>query len=309
MTIPEFSIDYSTHRNLLKVKAEALPWPEGEFSAGGLRLSGHGKADNDQFPLVTIITVVRNNAGQVAEAIESVLSQSYNHIEFIVADGASTDGTVEVLRKYDHCIDLWYSRPDGGIYNAMNTALDLANGRYVHFLNSDDNYPHRRVIEIVMDEFMKSHPRWIHGNVIMLDKTKGRGWIRYSNVSKYYYLFKGMPQQAFIFEKELYQEYGKFNLEYSIAADQDFLLRIMMKAGITGKYLNIPVVVFDTHGISGNMKNKQPEVDRIKAEYFPKWALVFLSNPLFKKLLANNEIRSRKRSLFEKILKLVSFHS
>ena len=305
----EFNSDYSTHHILVRMDPAPLPWPSGEFIAGGLRLKSFGKADQDRLPLISVITVVRNNARQIGEAIESVIRQSYGNIEFIVADGASDDGTVDVLRKYDHCIDLWFSRPDKGIYDAMNTALDFANGRYVHFLNSDDNYPHRRVIEIVMDEFMKSRPRWIHGNVIMLDKTKGRGWIRYSNVSKYYYLFKGMPQQAFFFEKRLYLEYGKFNLKYLIAADQDFLLRIMIKAGISGKYLNIPVVVFDTCGISGNMENKRSEVESIKAEYFPKWVLIFLNNDLFKKLLTNNEIRNRKKSIFEKIMKLLSFHS
>jgi hypothetical protein len=187
----------------------------------------------------------------------------------------------------------------------MNRGLSLAPGRYVHFLNSDDHYTHQRSVEMMMDQFMTSQSRWIHANVLMLDKQKGKGWIRYSNVSKYYYLFKGIPQQAFFFEKKLFDEFGFFDLEYRIVADLDFLLRIMLKHHIPGRYFNMPVVVFDTGGISGNMERKKAERERVLKKYFPKWAFRLIKNRLFYGLLVTNETPVRKKSFIERIFKFV----
>src|SRR5690606_11240452 len=89
-------------------------------------------------PKLSVITIVYNNIKDIERTIISVIKQSYNNIEYIIVDGASTDGTVDVIKKYDQEISKWISEPDSGIYNAMNKGLALATGDYVLFMNSVD---------------------------------------------------------------------------------------------------------------------------------------------------------------------------
>ena len=89
-------------------------------------------------PLISIITVVYNDIENIEETILSVLSQTYDNIEFIVIDGASNDGTVDVIKKYDKKIDYWISEKDGGIFDAMNKGIKLSKGDYINFMNSGD---------------------------------------------------------------------------------------------------------------------------------------------------------------------------
>lgn len=107
---------------------------------GGRRLIRVNILNSNNKPLVTIITVVYNNVSTIEKCICSVLSQTYESIEYIIIDGASTDGTVDILKKYENQIDYIVSEPDNGIYNAMNRGLSLASGEYIAFLNADDFY-------------------------------------------------------------------------------------------------------------------------------------------------------------------------
>lgn len=108
------------------------------FVEGGSRTRGIIKSGTRDEPLVTYITVVRNNAATLARTIESVQSQTYFNVEHIVLDGASTDGTLDVIRKYGERIDYFASEPDGGLYEAVNKAVPLARGQLICILNSDD---------------------------------------------------------------------------------------------------------------------------------------------------------------------------
>ena len=301
----EINSVFSTHRNLVSMLPAVVPAIPGIQQWGGIRESGQGKIDRDDLPLVSVITVVKNNAGSIGEAIESVIRQTYTNIELLVIDGGSDDGTLDVIKQYNDTIDLWISGKDSGIYDAMNRGLSLAKGRYVHFLNSDDHYSFQRAVELIVEQFKNSNARWIHANILMLDKQKGKGWIRYSDVSKYYFLFKGIPQQAFFFEKKLFDEFGAFNLEYRIVADLDFLLNILVKHHIPGKYFNMPIVVFDIGGISGNMERKKDERERVLRKYFSKWTFWLIRNGMFYRLLVTNETRERKKSFIEKLYKLM----
>lgn len=96
---------------------------------------------------VTVITVVRNDVGHIEETLLSVLNQSYSNLEYIVIDGGSTDGTVEIIKKYTDRLAFWISEPDGGIYPAMNKGLEHATGEWVNFMNSGDIFADHLVIE------------------------------------------------------------------------------------------------------------------------------------------------------------------
>ncbi len=107
---------------------------------GGLRLAGEYKQSFEDRPLITIITVVYNNVKTLERSMKSVLEQTYDNIEYIVIDGGSNDGTLDLIVKYQNQIDYFVSEPDDGIYSAMNKGLTLATGDYIGILNSDDWY-------------------------------------------------------------------------------------------------------------------------------------------------------------------------
>ena len=100
-------------------------------------------------PFVTVITVVRNSVSLLEETILSVINQTYQNIEYIIIDGDSDDGTVDIIKKYESRISLWISEPDMGIYDAMNKGIDLANGTWVNFMNSGDRFFDDSIVESV----------------------------------------------------------------------------------------------------------------------------------------------------------------
>ena len=122
-------------------------------SEGGFRKQEFGQfGERATRPMVTIITVVFNNLTHIEKTILSVLNQTFKNKEYIIIDGASSDGTLDLIRKYDSRIDYWQSEPDKGIYDAMNKGLHLANGSYVLFLNSGDLLADKEVLSKVFSD-------------------------------------------------------------------------------------------------------------------------------------------------------------
>ena len=107
---------------------------------GGRRLKGIVRDGTPDRPLVSIVTVVYNGAATIERTIASVLGQSYPNIEYIIVDGGSTDGTLDILRAHEDRVDLWVSERDGGIYDAMNKGVALCTGEWVGLINADDWY-------------------------------------------------------------------------------------------------------------------------------------------------------------------------
>ena len=112
----------------------------GRMGEGGLRMQGYLKKAYEHKPLISIVTVVLNDAKHLEQAIKSVLGQTYDNIEYLIIDGGSTDGTLDIIRKHEKAIDYWVSEPDSGIYDAMNKGVSLATGDLIALLNSDDWY-------------------------------------------------------------------------------------------------------------------------------------------------------------------------
>jgi glycosyltransferase involved in cell wall biosynthesis len=103
------------------------------MQSGGLRANGITKRSQENMPLIAVITVVRNGEKTLEQTILSAINQTYTNVEYIVVDGASTDGTLDIIRKYDDRIGYWVSEPDEGIYDAMNKGIDLATGEWINF--------------------------------------------------------------------------------------------------------------------------------------------------------------------------------
>src|SRR5438105_14705 len=106
---------------------------------------------NLSFPRISIITVVYNNVANIEVTILSILNQTYKNIEYIVIDGGSTDGTLDVIKKYKDKISFWVSEKDNGIYDAMNKGIKVATGEWINFINSGDSYFDNDVLEKIME--------------------------------------------------------------------------------------------------------------------------------------------------------------
>lgn len=179
--------------------------------------------------------------------IVSVIEQTYKNIEFIVVDGGSTDGTVEIVKKYESHIDYWRSGPDGGIYSAMNIGIDLATGLWLCFMNSGDRFFSRSAVESAMQSARESTADILYGDSEMRyapNLTVMNGSFPIDGI------WKGMPcsHQAMFVKTRLQREH-RFDTRYGIAADYDFLYKAH-KLGYHCKKTGIRIASVDVTGIS-----------------------------------------------------------
>ena len=195
---------------------------------------------------VSIITASFNSELFIESAINSVLNQSYNDIEYIIVDGLSSDNSAKIISSYNNRVTKFISDPDSGIYDALNKGIDYATGDIIAFLHSDDIYHDEKVVENVVQQFKNDRNLdCVYGDLVYTAREDISVVSRYwkSKSFKPYLLSMGwMPPHPTIFlKKEIYRSYGKFNLNYKISADYDFILRIFSKK-IKTKY--IPRVIY-----------------------------------------------------------------
>ena len=206
-------------------------------------------------PTVSIITVSYNSAKFIRFAIDSVISQSYKNIEYIVIDGASNDSTISILESYAGKITHLLSEPDKGIYDAMNKGLALATGDYIGILNSDDFYPHENVIRYVVEAFSDNpNTDMVIGNVDFVDPIDLNKPVRFYssvNFSPWKMRFGFMPAHpaAFI-KRSTYEKVGNYKLGYKIGADFEWFVRAVVISNLPYVKLNMTLVRMREGGVS-----------------------------------------------------------
>ena len=210
--------------------------------------------------LVSIITTVLNGKKTIEDTINSILSQSFNNIEYIIVDGGSTDGTIEIVDKYKSKISKFISEKDKGIYDGMNKGIKLATGDIVGILNSDDVYASDDVIETVVKEMEGKNADVCWGDLVYVAKDNSNRSIRHWKSSEFQKgkFKKGWvpPHPTFFVRKFVYEKYGYFNLSFPIAADYELMLRFLEKEGIKSCYIPRILVKMRTGGESNkNVKN------------------------------------------------------
>ena len=181
-------------------------------------------------PLVTVITVVRNNSKYIRDAIESVLSQTYSEIEYVIVDGGSTDGTVNVINEYLDKISVFLSEHDDGIYDAMNKGVCLSSGDYIMFLNSDDYLVEKTSIEKAMSHFDSSLGA-LASNVVVVNRDGYKPIRKYParRINTWLAMVGIMPpHQGFIISRKWFKKIGGFRIKYDLSADFDMLLRLYL---------------------------------------------------------------------------------
>lgn len=207
---------------------------------------------------VSIITSCFNREKTIRDAIESVLSQDYPNIEYIIVDGASDDGSIDIINEYKDRISALISEPDNGMYEGINKGIRQATGEIIGLLHSDDFLYSPHTISHIVSEFKKTNAELIYGNGLFVDSSNPikvvRNWISGSyNKRK---IRKGwLPLHPTVYiRKKCFDKSGYYNEDFRIAADSDFLVRYLYKANFRIAYLNEYIVRMRMGGASTSFK-------------------------------------------------------
>lgn len=203
---------------------------------------------------VSIITVAFNSAITINDTIRSVLAQTHTDIEHIIIDGASQDGTIDIVQSYGDRISKFVSEPDRGIYDAMNKGIKLASGEIIGILNSDDFYANPQVIATVVEEFQRSNVDSVFGDLVYVNTDDLDRIVRYYSSAKFHpnqFAYGWMPAHpTFFVRRSAYDRYGLFRTDYKIAADYELLTRFLAKYQLSYRYIPKIMVKMRTGGVS-----------------------------------------------------------
>jgi glycosyltransferase involved in cell wall biosynthesis len=201
---------------------------------------------------ITVITAAYNSATTISSTIRSVAEQAYPDIEYIVIDGASSDGTQEIVRSFGNRITKFISEPDQGIYDAINKGIKLATGDIIGILNSDDVFYNNMVIARIAASFESENPDAVYGDVQFINKDGSV--VRYYSSKRFYpehFRFGFMPAHpSFYAKRELFEKFGCYMTDYRIAADYELLIRFLYTHRINAKYIEMPFVKMLRGGVS-----------------------------------------------------------
>lgn len=219
---------------------------------------------------ISIITVTYNSAATVEDTIRSVLSQEYKDYEYLVVDGGSRDGTVEIVRRYEPLFEgrmRWISERDKGMYDGINKGIRMATGDVVGIINSDDFY-HRTDIFGLIDEAFSQNPgvEAIYGDVRFVSPENLEKTVRYyssKNWRPWRFRFGFMPAHpSFFTYRRNFERYGYYKYDYHIAADYELLIRHLYVNHVPCKYVPVDFLKMrtggrSTDGIKSNVKLNQ----------------------------------------------------
>lgn len=226
---------------------------------------------------LSIITINRNNAAGLEKTMLSVAAQTFKDFEYVVIDGASTDGSVEVIKKLEHEFAhlKWVSEPDSGIYNAMNKGLRMASGDYIQILNSADSLASPEVTGRMLEELEKQGcPSILYGNMVkcfpdglkMVDKCFAGQEI--TMLGMYTGTLNHDP--AYI-RRDLFEKYGYYDESLKIVSDWRWYLQALILGDEKPQYVDLDVTLFDMTGISETNKElDKKEREAVLEQLFPK---------------------------------------
>ncbi len=207
----------------------------------------------------TIITPAYNSQSTISDTMNSILSQTYDDVEHIIIDGGSTDNTLKIIENSGFDVKV-YSESDNGIYDAMNKGIKKASGDIIGILNSDDLYFDSNVLQTVAEAFERNEVPCVYGDLVYVDKDNTSRIIRYWKSSPYKLgsFKKGWhpPHPSFFVRKKVYEKYGLFREDMRIAADFEFMLRILEKYQLPSFYIDRVLVKMRLGGESNrSIKN------------------------------------------------------
>ncbi len=245
-----------------------LPEGEGREGEGGLRTQGYFKHSLPDKPLITVITVVFNGEKHLEETILSVINQTYDNVEYIIIDGGSTDGTLDIIRKYEYALDYWVSEKDSGIYDAWNKSVRLSLGQWISFLGADDIYLLTSLEKYSYFFKNKQQIEYISAKVNLVKNKKiirsvGQEW-NWNKFRKY----MNVAHVGSLHSIDMFKRKGLFNSNLKIVGDYEFLLRFRKE--LNSAYLNEVTALMRVGGASDSSYNIFIETSAVKTIYSNK---------------------------------------
>ena len=227
-------------------------------------------------PTLTIITICYNIKDEIERTCKSIIDQTWQDFEWIVIDGGSTDGTVDVLKKYADRIDVLISEPDKGIYNAMNKGIKLAHGEWLNFMNGGDCFAANDVLEKVFKN-KEYDADILYGNMNFCKKRKTVSQMQYPHqVDKIYFHDGRIGHQAAFIKYNLFEKYGLYNEKYKIASDWEKWI-IFTENNCVFQHLDFIVCNFDIEGISStNLTCSYKEIASVLADFYSQKSKYYL---------------------------------
>ena len=206
---------------------------------------------------ISIITATYNSAQTLGHTIESVIRQTYPDIEYIIVDGASTDDTLQIVKRYEPQLRgkmKWLSEKDHGIYDAMNKGIQMATGDIVGILNSDDYFTSNDIIEQLASAFHNESIDAVYGDIHFIRDGQPDKCIRYYSSKRFspvWLRFGFMPAHpSFYCRRKIFKKAGLYKTDYQIGSDYEMMVRLFMKHHIKARYLPIDFVTMRTGGAS-----------------------------------------------------------
>lgn len=212
---------------------------------------------------LSVITVNYNDRTGLTRTIRSVVEQSFENFEYIIVDGGSSDGSVEIIKHFEEKISYWVTEPDTGIYNAMNKAIEVARGEYCIFMNSGDSFYDSEVLQKVFSEFPTEDI--ICGDTYTINDTKSAP----KEITLEYLFSHSICHQSAFIKTSLMKKY-KYDEKYKIVADRKFFLQTLILENCTYRPINVKIVNYDLSGYSSkNPHLSRMEYDQVLEELFP----------------------------------------
>ncbi|WP_196602696.1 glycosyltransferase family 2 protein [Pectinatus frisingensis] len=200
---------------------------------------------------ISIITVCYNSEKTIEKTIKSVINQEYDNIEYIIIDGGSIDGTLDIIKKYSDKIAYWISEADNGIYDAMNKGIRIATGDVIGIINSDDWYIDN-VISLITSAFHNGADA-VYGDLLLVDQSGQSIGIQHIKEQEKDLIGKVYPHPTIFLRRNIYIKYGFFDTSYDIAADYK-LTSLLEMHGVKFVYIPQIIAAFRSGGISNNTR-------------------------------------------------------
>ena len=196
---------------------------------------------------LSIITINRNNKYGLEKTIRSVIAQTCRDYEYIVIDGASTDGSADIIRQYEKKISCWISEPDQGIYNAMNKGILQAHGEYCLFLNSGDILYNAEALKNIRTYLDSDYPMI---SCRLMYQEQSDGYLPRQDFSFLTLIGSYLPHPSTLIQRKLFDQVGFYDERYAIIADFVFFFRAIVFHNIKYTVIDVPLTIFDRTGIS-----------------------------------------------------------
>src|SRR6266511_2001169 len=235
-------------------------WPTIELYGGRQR-----PEDPDAALRVSVVTVVRNGRRHIEEAIRSVLDQDYPNVEYIIVDGGSTDGTLDVVQRYADGITSWITEPDNGVFDAMNKGIARASGQLIKLLNADDVLTSGSSRTAVTLHLASAHPGVIASELDVIDSNGG---VLKRLTREDTYPAGPVLHPSWYVDRRVYEQFGLYRTDYRVSSDFEFFLRLH-SFGVPVQYASAPLACFRTGGVSDTTLTGLRERYEIMRMYVP----------------------------------------